>query len=76
MDIVLVEDDTTLADVIAMRLRAEGFRVRPAADGEAALDACATQRPDVVLLDVMLPKKTGLEVCAELRRLTARAPAW
>ncbi|NOU31472.1 MAG: response regulator transcription factor [Polyangiaceae bacterium] len=74
MDIVLVEDDTTLSDVIAMHLRAEGFRVRAAADGEAALDACAAQRPDVVLLDVMLPKKTGLEVCAELRRLYGASP--
>jgi DNA-binding response OmpR family regulator len=74
MDIVLVEDDATLADVISMHLRADGFTVRTAGDGEAALRECAETRPDMVLLDVMLPKKTGLEVCAELRRTYGSLP--
>jgi len=68
IDIVLVEDDSTLAEVLSMHLVAEGFSVRTAEDGEAALERCAEARPDLVLLDVMLPKKSGLEVCAELRR--------
>ena len=68
LDIVLVEDDATLAEVLAMHLVAEGFSVRTAEDGEAALERCAEARPNLVLLDVMLPKKSGLEVCAELRK--------
>jgi DNA-binding response OmpR family regulator len=68
MDIVLVEDDRTLAEVIAMQLVAEGFSVRTAEDGEAGLARCAESLPDLVLLDVMLPKQSGLEVCVELRR--------
>lgn len=67
-DIVIVEDDATLAEVLDMHLAAEGYRVRRADDGELALRVCEESRPDLVLLDVMLPKKTGLEVCAELRR--------
>ena len=68
MQIVLVEDDATLAEVIEMHLVAEGFSVRTAFDGESALARCDECKPDLVLLDVMLPKKNGLEVCAELRR--------
>jgi len=60
IDIVLVEDDSTLAEVLSMHLVAEGFSVRTAEDGEAALERCAEARPDLVLLDVMLPKKSGL----------------
>ncbi len=74
MDIVLVEDDRTLAEVIAMQLTAEGYTVRSVDDGEAGLAACAASLPDLVLLDVMLPKKGGLEVCAELRRLYGPSP--
>lgn len=74
MDIVLVEDDRTLAEVIAMQLTAEGYTVRAVDDGEAALAECATTLPDLVLLDVMLPRKSGIEVCAELRRLYGPSP--
>lgn len=73
-DIVIVEDDPTLADVLDMHLVAEGYRVRRADDGEVALAVCEQALPDLVLLDVMLPKKTGLEVCAELRRLYGPLP--
>ena len=74
MDIVLAEDDATLADVLAMHLRAEGFDVRAASDGAAALALCEDALPDLVLLDVMLPKRTGLEVCSELRRAHGARP--
>ncbi len=66
-DVLVVEDDPTLGDVLDMHLAAEGYRVRRAEDGEAALARCAEARPDVVLLDVMLPKLSGLDVCTELR---------
>jgi DNA-binding response OmpR family regulator len=74
LDIVLVEDDATLAEVLAMHLGAEGFRVRMAQDGERALAECKEARPDLVLLDVMLPKKNGIEVCVELRKTYGALP--
>ena len=74
MDIVLVEDDPVLAEVLAMHLADGGFTVRTAADGEAALARCAEARPDLVLLDVMLPKKSGIEVCVALRRAYGALP--
>lgn len=67
-DIVLVEDDSTLAEVLELHLAADGYTVRRAEDGLAGLDRCNESKPDLVLLDVMLPKKSGLEVCVELRR--------
>ncbi len=74
LDIVLVEDDVGLAEVMTMHLVDSGFTVRTAADGEAALERCAEARPDLVLLDVMLPKKSGIEVCVELRRTYGPLP--
>ncbi len=65
--LLLVEDEPTLVRTLSDRLRAEGYEVRAAGDGEAAL-ALATAEPfDVVVLDLMLPKKDGLAVCRELR---------
>ncbi|MCF8211111.1 MAG: response regulator, partial [Rhodoferax sp.] len=48
-------------------LKREGYTVLVARDGQEALDAIARERPDLVLLDVMMPKKTGYEVCQEVR---------
>ena len=45
----------------------EGYRVRVATDGEAALEAMAKHRPDIVLLDVMMPRRNGFDVCASIR---------
>lgn len=73
-EVLLVEDDATLADVLDMHLAAEGYLVRRAVDGEQALEACAASRPEVVLLDVMLPRRNGLEVCTELRRRYGQTP--
>jgi DNA-binding response OmpR family regulator len=67
--ILVVEDDETIASAVADRLRSEGFNVSVAADGQAGLDADAREQPDLVLLDLMLPKVDGIEVC---RRLHAR----
>jgi DNA-binding response OmpR family regulator len=67
--VLVVDDDPTIADSVADRLRAEGFLVSTAADGPEAVDRCEREQPDVVVLDVMLPGFDGLEVC---RRIQAR----
>jgi DNA-binding response OmpR family regulator len=69
--ILLVEDDTTIAEAVAARLRAEGFTVETAADGPSAVERFAARRPDLIVLDVMLPGFDGLEVC---RRVQAVYP--
>jgi two-component system response regulator MtrA len=66
--ILLVEDDPSIREVVALGLRAVGFYVETAADGQAALDRWRAERPDLVLLDVMLPRLDGLEVCRAIRR--------
>ncbi len=65
--ILVVEDDRTLRQALSFNLTREGYDVTTAADGEAALDAARNQRPDVMLLDVMLPGMSGLEVLRVLR---------
>ncbi|MEV6067255.1 response regulator transcription factor [Nocardia sp. NPDC052001] len=69
--ILVVEDEPTIAESIAARLRAEGFTVELAHDGPAAVAAAASLLPDLVVLDVMLPGFDGLEVC---RRIQAHRP--
>jgi DNA-binding response OmpR family regulator len=69
--VLVVDDDPTIADSVALRLRAEGYAVLVAGDGPAALTAFRTSRPELVVLDVMLPGYDGLEVC---RRIQAERP--
>ncbi len=66
--ILVVEDDTTLRQALAFNLSREGYEVSTAGDGEAALEAARHGRPDLVLLDVMLPGMSGVEVLRVLRR--------
>ena len=65
--ILLVEDDDALANVYLMRLQAENFDVRRVANGEEALAAAINYKPDLVLLDVMMPKVSGFDVLDILR---------
>lgn len=65
--ILLVEDDPTLRDTLAYRLRAEGYQVITAADGPSALEAVRKAHPDLLLLDLMLPGLDGLEVSKQVR---------
>ncbi len=65
-----MDDEPDLRDVAQMYLSREGFRVALAGDGQDALTAVETQLPALVLLDLMLPKVDGLEVCRRLRRAT------
>lgn len=64
---MVVEDDPVLREILALHLSAQGHRVRSATAGEDALDECARAVPDVVVLDLSLPGKSGLEVCTALR---------
>jgi two-component system response regulator MtrA len=66
--ILLVEDDSSIREVTALGLRAAGFEVLTAADGAEGVDRWRSERPDLVLLDVMLPRLDGLEVCRQIRR--------
>ncbi len=65
--LLLVEDDAALAEVTAVHLAAAGYQVEAVGDGEQALAACARRCPDLVVLDLNLPGRDGVEVCRELR---------
>ena len=65
--ILLVDDEPSLVKVVSRRLEAEGFQVRVAMDGQEALDLVCAERPDLIILDVMLPKINGYEVCRKLK---------
>ena len=65
--VLVVDDDTALAEMLGIVLRGEGFEPVHVADGEAALEAFRSTRPDLVLLDVMLPGVDGIEVCRRIR---------
>jgi two-component system phosphate regulon response regulator PhoB len=66
--ILIVEDESALVEILRYNLEKEGFDVSTATDGEEALTAIEEQRPDLVILDWMLPLVSGLEICRQLRR--------
>lgn len=68
IDVLVVDDEPAFLEALGSGLRREGFKVHPAADGAAALDMFEELQPDLVLLDVMLPKMSGLDVCREVRK--------
>ena len=65
--ILIVEDDENLRFLVAHRLQAEGYQVLENNEGTTAVDAIITEKPDIVLLDWMLPGKDGAKVCEEIR---------
>jgi two-component system response regulator RegX3 len=65
--VLVIEDEPSFADALTIGLQREGFRVAVAVDGQSALDRFEHLAPDIVLLDVMLPGISGLDVCRELR---------
>ncbi len=67
MKVLVVDDDRVLANVLAFTLRREGFEVVRAFDGEAALQRWAEEQPDLIVLDVNLPKIDGFAVCQQIR---------
>ena len=74
MNILLVEDETRVADFIRRGLSAEGWAVDHAADGEDALEHAASNSYDVILLDLMLPGIQGQDVCRKLRARKSKTP--
>jgi len=68
--ILIVEDDKALVDVLNYHLSKEGYKVVIALDGEQALEMARKSRPNIILLDVMLPKMDGFQVCRILRKET------
>lgn len=72
--VLVVEDDPTLRLGLTKTLRSEGFRVEVAKTGPEGIEMARNVRPDLVLLDVMLPGLNGFEVCEELRRADAELP--
>jgi len=72
--ILIAEDDLHLQQGLIDLLEAEGYRVLAAADGAAALELLEQERPDLALLDVMMPKLSGYEVCRAIRKRDARLP--
>ena len=69
--VLLVDDDATVSDVVRRYLEREGLLVEVLADGRAALDSALADPPDIVVLDLMLPGLSGLEVCRRLRATSA-----
>lgn len=72
--ILIIEDETPMRTALADVLEGEGYRALSAVDGEAGLRKAVAEKPDLILLDVMMPKLDGFAVCAELRRLGHATP--
>jgi DNA-binding response OmpR family regulator len=65
--VLIVDDDPDLVETVAMMLEAKGFEVGKAYDGLEGEDAIKKRRPDVLVLDVMMPRKNGYQLCQELK---------
>jgi two-component system response regulator RegX3 len=72
--VLVVEDEPSFVDALVVGLQREGFRVEVAHDGDEALDKFSTVRPDLVLLDIMLPRVSGIDVCRAIRARGNRMP--
>jgi len=72
--ILIIEDEAPMRTALNDLLAAEGHRVLAAIDGESGLQRALDEKPDLILLDIMLPKLDGFAVCAELRRLSNPVP--
>lgn len=68
--ILLVDDEPTLLDTLALNLRASGYEVVTARDGAAALEVARAEQPDLIVLDLMMPEIDGLTVCRSLRQVS------
>jgi len=74
--VLVVDDEPNFVTLLSARLRANGYEVVAAQDGKEALAKIRGERPDVVLLDIMLPKMDGLKVLREIRRDDKRLPVF
>ncbi len=66
--ILVVDDEKPIADILEFNLKKEGYEVHCAYDGNEALQMVEDLNPDMILLDIMLPNKDGVEVCREVRK--------
>lgn len=66
--ILVVDDDPDLVESVAMKLESENFQVAKAYDGVEAMESIKSQPPDLVILDVMMPRKNGYVLCDELKK--------
>ena len=74
INVLVVDDEAVLAEMVSMALRYEGWNIASAGDGSSALESARSQRPDVVVLDVMLPDMSGLDVLRKLREQNPQLP--
>ena len=85
--LLLVDDEVELVEMVKFRLEASGYEVLTANDGQAALELARREKPDLIILDVMLPKMDGYKVCGLLKNdsryshipimmFTAKASVW
>ena len=65
--VLIVDDEESIREILKYNLEREKFEVFEAADGEEAIRMCTEHRPNLILLDIMLPKKDGVAVCKEIR---------
>lgn len=73
LKILVVDDDTNISELISLYLNKEGYETREVANGKLAVEVFEEYRPDLVLLDIMLPGMDGYDVCKEIRK-TSRTP--
>jgi len=66
--ILIVDDEKNIVDILKFNLKKEGFTTVEAYDGEQAIELAMNEKPDLILLDVMLPKTDGFTVCRKLRQ--------
>lgn len=71
MKLLLIEDDTFFREFYASKLKEEGYEVDTAGDGEAGIEALGKSKPNLVLLDIIMPKKDGFEVLAHMQNSTS-----
>lgn len=72
--ILIADDEASLRDALGIILRQAGYEVRMAADGAQAVELFMRERPDLVVLDVMMPRLSGFEVCEALRAISPEVP--
>ncbi len=70
--ILIVDDDSNICDMLSQYLEKEGYDVRSAGDGYGAIERLRKYHPDLVLLDIMLPGKSGKDVCTEIRKISQK----
>nr|MDA8354517.1 response regulator [Bacillota bacterium] len=72
--VLVVDDEPSIVKLVQFNLEKDGYQVEVATDGEMALDKVKEAVPDLVVLDLMLPKVDGLEVCKQLRKKSRHIP--